>query len=230
LRAVRGRSAAALALAAQSEPDPALRDRLIAEGRAWYAAGEQANKLAPRLPEDRYPSGSGNDDMALGAAELYRATGDPQDLADALDWLTGSTRPARPTGTRSSCWPRPSCAACWVCRRRARTPPRAAAGCCARVPRRPRAAPAATPSGRPACSTSARRRRTAAPACSRWRAIARGPPTRAILRDQRLPLRAGPFDGPGGVYEDRTPDYVTSEGALDYAASTVLLLAAVGPR
>jgi hypothetical protein len=54
--------------------------------------------------------------------------------------------------------------------------------------------------------------------------------------DPRDPARPAPavprrpLDGPGGVYEDRTPDYVTREVALDYAASTVLLLAAVGPR
>lgn len=34
-------------------------------------------------------SGSGLDDMALGAVELYRATGDPQYLADAIDWING---------------------------------------------------------------------------------------------------------------------------------------------
>jgi hypothetical protein len=59
-------------------------------------------------------------------------------------------------------------------------------------------------------------------------AVVGGPTTRAILRDQKLRFRPGPFDGPGGVYEDRVADYVTSEVALDYAASTVLLLAAVG--
>jgi endoglucanase len=61
-------------------------------------------------------------------------------------------------------------------------------------------------------------------------AVVGGPTTRAILRDQDLPFRPGRFDGPGGVYEDRVSDYVTSEVALDYAASTVLLLAATAPR
>jgi hypothetical protein len=45
----------------------------------------------------------------------------------------------------------------------------------------------------------------------------------------RLRFRKGPFDGPAGAYEDRVAHYVTSEVALDYAASTVLLLAALAP-
>jgi len=275
-----GRTAAALALAAQSEPDPALRDRLIAEARAWYAAGEQANKLAPRLPEDPYPSGSGNDDMALGAAELYRATGEPQDLADALDWLNGLD------GTGSTYWDEVQLLAaaelCGVLGVPAPSPDASARGCgllrtgASAAARRARRYALGTPGvldfgttathgGSGAVLALAGDRARAADArdwvlgrnawgksfvaglgpgaprhIHHWAvrkgrsafagAVVGGPTTRAILRDQRLPFRAGPFDGPGGVYEDRTPDYVTSEVALDYAASTVLLLAAVGPR
>ncbi|WP_320668705.1 hypothetical protein [Patulibacter defluvii] len=43
-------------------------------------------------------------------------------------------------------------------------------------------------------------------------------------------FRPGPFDGAAAAYEDRVDDYVTSEPALDYAAGSILLLAAVGPR
>ena len=60
-------------------------------------------------------------------------------------------------------------------------------------------------------------------------AVVGGPTTLEILREQRLPLPPGPFDGPAGAYEDRVANYVTSEVALDYAASTVLLLAAMTP-
>jgi hypothetical protein len=56
-----------------------------------------------------------------------------------------------------------------------------------------------------------------------------GPTSLKILRQQRLRFRKGPFDGPAGAYEDRVAHYVTSEVALDYAASTVLLLAALAP-
>ncbi len=90
-----GRTAAALALAAQLEPDPARRALLVGEARAWYDAAGAAGALAPRLPEDPYPSESGQDDMALGAVELFRATGEPGYLADAIDWLDG-TEPADP--------------------------------------------------------------------------------------------------------------------------------------
>ena len=84
-----GRTAAALALAAQFEPDPARKVQLIATAREWYEAGDRVGKLAPRLPDDPYPSSTGQDDMALAAIELYRASGEPQDLLDAVDWIDG---------------------------------------------------------------------------------------------------------------------------------------------
>jgi hypothetical protein len=59
-------------------------------------------------------------------------------------------------------------------------------------------------------------------------AVVGGPTTRAVLREQRLRARPNAFDGPAGVYEDRGADYVTSEPAIDYAASAILLFAAVG--
>jgi hypothetical protein len=50
------------------------------------------------------------------------------------------------------------------------------------------------------------------------------------MRSRRLRFRRGPFDGPALLYEDKVSNYVTSEVAIDYAASTVLLLAAVGSQ
>jgi hypothetical protein len=55
-----------------------------------------------------------------------------------------------------------------------------------------------------------------------------GPTTRAVLREQGIRYRPNVFDGPAGVYEDRGADYVTSEVAIDYAASAILLFAALG--
>jgi endoglucanase len=61
-------------------------------------------------------------------------------------------------------------------------------------------------------------------------AVVGGPTTLATLREQRLPFRRGLFDGPAGFYQDKVSNYVTSEVAIDYAASTVLMLAAVGSQ
>ncbi len=61
-------------------------------------------------------------------------------------------------------------------------------------------------------------------------AVVGGPTTLSILREQKLPFRRGPFDGPAGAYEDTVSNYVTSEPALDYTACTVLLFAAVAGR
>ncbi len=62
-------------------------------------------------------------------------------------------------------------------------------------------------------------------------AVVGGPAPRRLLRDQGFspkgPLRR--FNGVG-VYEDNRRDYVTSEPALDYAANSILLLAATRPR
>jgi hypothetical protein len=83
-----GKAAAALAMAAQ-RADGAARDGLVEQAREWYAAGDAAGGAA-KLPGDIYASSSFGDDMASGAAELFRATGERQYLADALDWLRGA--------------------------------------------------------------------------------------------------------------------------------------------
>jgi hypothetical protein len=57
-----------------------------------------------------------------------------------------------------------------------------------------------------------------------------GPTTAAVLRGRGIPYTANRHDGPAGVYEDRGLNYVTSEPAINYAASALLLFAAVGSR
>lgn len=280
-----GRTAAALALAAQVEPDPARRDMLIAAAAEWYAAGSQAGGLAPPLPEDPYPSDTGLDDMALGAVELHRATGDPQYLADALDWIDGHEF------TGSITWNDVGALAaaefCGTAGAPAPSPDAAAKGCGLLVSA---AQQAADNAGRHALATAgtlafgttaehcgagavlamaagagfASGRALAADArdwvfgrnpwgrsfvaglgpgaptqIHHWAvnsgpaafagAVVGGPTTLKILRQQHLRFRKGPFDGPAGAYEDRVANYVTSEVALDYAASTLLLIAAMTP-
>jgi endoglucanase len=59
-------------------------------------------------------------------------------------------------------------------------------------------------------------------------AVVGGPTTAAVLRERGiLGYQANPFDGPAGIYEDRGADYVTSEAAINYAASAVLLFVAL---
>ena len=84
-----GKAAAALAMAAQRAAGDA-RDQLLAQAREWYAAGDAANAPARGLPGGIYDSAGFIDDMAAGATELFRATGEQQYLADALDWVKGS--------------------------------------------------------------------------------------------------------------------------------------------
>ena len=87
-----GKAAAALALAADRTPPGEARDRLIQQAREWYDAGEAADKPAPKLPApagDFYIADRFEDAMAAGAAALYRATGEQQYVADAIDWLAG---------------------------------------------------------------------------------------------------------------------------------------------
>ena len=58
-------------------------------------------------------------------------------------------------------------------------------------------------------------------------AVVGGPTTPSVLREEHIRYRQNRFDGPAGVYEDRAADYVTSEPAIVYAASAVLLFAAM---
>ena len=65
-------------------------------------------------------------------------------------------------------------------------------------------------------------------------AVVGGPAPIAAIREQEADggfrLRASAFNAPGAAYEDNAGDYVTSEPAIDYAAGSILLLAALRPR
>jgi hypothetical protein len=81
-----GKAAAALAMAAQRADGPE-RDALLVQAREWYAMGAAANAPA-KLPGDFYASASFADDLAAGAAELFRATGEQPYLDQAKAYLS----------------------------------------------------------------------------------------------------------------------------------------------
>jgi hypothetical protein len=80
-----GKAASALAMAAQRATGDA-RDALVAQAREWYAMGQAANAPA-KLAGDFYTSTSFVDDLAAGATELYRATGEQPYLDQAKSYL-----------------------------------------------------------------------------------------------------------------------------------------------
>src|SRR3954451_10921373 len=84
-----GKAAAALAMAADRTTGPE-RDALVAQARQWYASGDAAQAPLRGLAGKFYESDSWTDDMAAGAAALYRTTGEQQYLTDALDLLKGA--------------------------------------------------------------------------------------------------------------------------------------------
>ena len=57
-------------------------------------------------------------------------------------------------------------------------------------------------------------------------AVVGGPAPRSQVRGQGF-APSGHYDSKFATYEDKRRDYVTSEPALDYAASSILLLAAL---
>jgi endoglucanase len=85
-----GKAAASLAMAADRAPAGSDRDALVAQARQWYEMGDTAQKPLRGLAGDFYVSDSWIDDMAAGAAALYRTTGEQQYLTDALDYLKGA--------------------------------------------------------------------------------------------------------------------------------------------
>jgi endoglucanase len=249
-----GRTAAALALAAQVEADAARRAQLVAAARAWYEAGRAQRGLAPRLPADPYRSTSGRDDMALGAIELRRAGGTAQDTREAITWL-GGAEPAAPTSWDAV----GALAAAELCGAAGARPPspeaqrvgcrflRRAAAFSTRRARRHALGTvgvldfgtAAMQGGAGAVLAMAGERALAADArdwllgrnpwgSSFIAGLGPSPPQSlhhwAALRPDLL------RDGPGGVYEDRGVDFVTSEPAINYAASALLLFAALRAR
>jgi hypothetical protein len=271
-----GRVAAALALAAQAERDPARRAQLAAAARAWYVAARAQGGLAPRLPADPYRSTSGSDDMALAAVELRRAGGTTQDLLDALSWLR-SAEPASPTSwdavgalaAADLCGAAGARAPSIEARRAGCSFLRRAASFSARRARRHALGTVgvldfgttAMQGGAGAVLAMAGEEEIAADArdwmlgrnpwgasfvagvgpqpperMHHWAAprpavlrgaVVGGPTSAAVLRRRGLPYTPNDWDGPAGVYEDRGLNYVTSEPAINYVASAVLLFAAL---
>jgi endoglucanase len=90
---IAGKAATALALAYDRTHDAAD----LRQARQWYAAGKAAGRPTPRLPGGFYRDRLWKDSMASGAAALFRATGEPSYLADAMRFLHSSQ--SRPDGT-----------------------------------------------------------------------------------------------------------------------------------
>ena len=79
-----GRSAAAFALGSQVfASDAAYSAQLLAAAKTTYAAAKTRSAVQNPDPPDFYMEDSGDDDLALAAAVLARATGDAAFLADA---------------------------------------------------------------------------------------------------------------------------------------------------
>ena len=224
--------------------------------------------------------------MALGAIELFRASGEPQDLADALDWIrghelggsitwedVGALAAAEFCGVLGLPAPSPEAAAvgCGLLRSAAEQAAQRAqihalatagtlafgttaehggagavlalAGAAGFEPGRSLAADARdwvlgrNPWGKsfvaglgPGAPVQVHHlgRGGVDPPRSPARSWAARPRPR-YCASSAFGFRKGPFDGPAGVYQDKVSNYVTSEVALDYAASTLLLLATMAP-
>ena len=135
---VAGKATAALALAAM-RTSGAQRAALTQQARDWYAAGEAAGGPLRDLPEiagDFYYTDSHEDDMAAGAMMLFRLTGDPQFVADAVDYLQGVLEPDRVRRLRHGLASRRPTSAARSARRRS-TMQRAAISAARRWPRPP---------------------------------------------------------------------------------------------
>ena len=88
-----GKAATALALAYDRTHNPTD----LRQARQWYAAGKAAARPTPRLPGGFYHDANWKDSMASGAAALFRATGEPAYLTDALAFL--HSQQSEPDGT-----------------------------------------------------------------------------------------------------------------------------------
>jgi len=95
-----GRVAAAFALGAQQEPDPATALGLLHQAEALYARAATSSPPRPlvtALPHAFYPESVWQDDLELGAAEIARAAqrlGEPASgyLADSAHWARAYLR------------------------------------------------------------------------------------------------------------------------------------------
>lgn len=90
---VSGKVAAALAMAADRGSPVAPAPILLQHAKEWYEAGRVAAKPLAKLPKPSggfYLAETWRDDMAGGAAALYRSTGDRAYLDQALRYLADS--------------------------------------------------------------------------------------------------------------------------------------------
>ena len=89
---IAGKVAAALAMAADRQPDPGSKALLAARAREWYAAGRAAAGPTPPLAGSGgfYSFDTWHGSMAAGAAALYRTTAEPDFLAQALAHLAAA--------------------------------------------------------------------------------------------------------------------------------------------
>jgi len=95
-----GRTAAALAVASRLYRPyaPAYAARCLEAAKSVYALGLKHPEIVTTKPADFYPEKTWHDDMEWGAVELYKATGEPRYLAQALDFA----HLAGPAGTYTS--------------------------------------------------------------------------------------------------------------------------------
>ncbi|MEA2347269.1 MAG: endoglucanase [Thermoleophilaceae bacterium] len=80
-----GKAAAALAMAADRATGPE-RAALIAQAQDWYEMGKASGRAAPSV-DGFYEIDGWKDSLASGGAALFRVTGNPAYLADALAYL-----------------------------------------------------------------------------------------------------------------------------------------------
>ncbi len=95
-----GRTAAALAIGSRlyRPYDPAYAARCLTAAKSAYALGLKHPKIVTTKPFDFYPEHTWHDDMEWGAVELYKATAEPEYLAQALHFA----HLAGPAGTYTS--------------------------------------------------------------------------------------------------------------------------------
>ena len=278
-----GKTAAALALAAD-RAGGAARAALLEQAEDWYAMGKKSRRAGPVVRDGLYAGSSWRDDMAVGAAALYRSTGRPAYLNDAVAYLRASSV-AVPLGWDDVA----ALAAADLCGTLGAPPAPEPARrfACSKLKAGGEAAVAsaatnafATPgpfgwgqtgaNGGAGAVAALAARAGAYPDGARVAAAARdwlfgrnpwgasfvvgfgpvparrphhwaqkytpgeprgavvgGPAPRASIVAQGFKPPSSPFDTPQATYEDRTANYVTSEPAIDYTATSVLLLAAL---
>jgi hypothetical protein len=275
---IAGKTAAALALAA-ARSTGATRGRLLRQAASWYRAGRTWQTTGAPLPGESYPGSGFADDLAVGAASLWRVTGKKRFLRQAAFWLRragpsppgyvldwddvgslaaaelcgsfGGRRAPGATGDR----------ACAMLRRAGATAARSGARDAFGMTGAVTWGTTATDAGGGAIAMLAGNRRIAAGARDfllgrnpwgtsfvvgygnnpplhphHWSvswgalplgAVVGGPARMSLLLHQGFHPNPGPYSIDSRTYEDRTADYVTSEPAIDYTATTILLAAAL---